>query len=95
MSVNQQIGFMKADLTGLAYIYALPSYKGRKLNSPTLLLWEKLTEVLYGPWIGQRFSFNCGKADTPGSAHFRHLEGTFQAGGEFMEPLSVQYSPQD
>jgi hypothetical protein len=23
MSVNQQIGFMRADLTGLAYIYAL------------------------------------------------------------------------
>jgi hypothetical protein len=90
MSVNQQIGFMRADLTGLAYIYALPSYKGRKLYSPALLLWEKLTEVLYVPGIGQRLSFSCGKADTPGSAHFRHLEGSFLAGGEFME-----YSPQD
>jgi hypothetical protein len=93
MSVNQQIGFMRADLTGLAYIYALPSYKGRKLNSPVLLLWKKLTEVLYVLGIGQRLSFSCGKADTPWSAYFRHLEGSFPARGEFMAPFSVQYSP--
>jgi hypothetical protein len=93
MSVNQHIGFMRADLTGLAYIYALPSYKGRKLNSLALPLWETLTEVLYVPRIGQRLSFSCGKADTPGSTHFRHLKGSFPAGGEFMEPFSVQYSP--
>jgi hypothetical protein len=92
MSVNQQAGFMRADLTGLAYIYVLPSYKGRKLNSPALLLWEELTEVLYVPGIGQRLSFSCGEADTPGSAYFRHLEGSFPARGEFMEPFSVQYS---
>jgi hypothetical protein len=95
MSVNQQIGFMRVDLTVLAYIYALPSYKGRKLNSPVLLLRGKLTKVLYVPGIGQRLSFSCGKADAPGSAHFRYHEGSFPAGGEFMEPFSVQYSPQD
>jgi hypothetical protein len=95
MSVNQPIGFMRADLTGLAYIYALPSYKGRKLNSPALLLWGKLIEVLYVLGIGQRLSFSYGETDTPGSAHFRHLEGSFPARGEFMEPFSVQYSPQD
>jgi hypothetical protein len=33
------------------------------------------------------------KADTPGSAYFRHLEGSFPARGEFVEPFSVQYSP--
>jgi hypothetical protein len=38
---------MRADLTGLTYIYAQPSYKGRKLNSPLLLLWVKLTKMLY------------------------------------------------
>jgi hypothetical protein len=54
MSVNQQTGFMGVDLTRLAYICVLPSYKGRKLNSPALLLWEELTEVLYVPGIGQR-----------------------------------------
>jgi hypothetical protein len=32
MSVGQQTEFMRADLTGLAYIYAQLSYKGRKLN---------------------------------------------------------------
>jgi hypothetical protein len=95
MSVNQQTGFMRANLTGLAYIYAPPSYNGRKPNSPALLLWEELTEVLYVPGIGQRLSFNCGKADTPGSVYFHHLEGSFPAGGEFMEPFSVQYSPKD
>jgi hypothetical protein len=89
MCVNQQTGFMRADLTGLAYIYALPSYKGRKLNSLALLLWEELTEVLYVPEIGQKLSFSCGKADTPWSAYFCHLEGSFPAREEFMEPFSV------
>jgi hypothetical protein len=89
MNVNQQANFMRVDLTGLAYIYALPSYKGRKLNSPVLLLWEELTEVLYVLGIGQRLSFSCGKEDTPGSAYFHHLEGSFPARGEFMDPFSV------
>jgi hypothetical protein len=93
MSVDQQAGFIRADLTGLAYIYVLPSYKGRKLHSPALLLWEELTEVLYVPGIGQRLSFSYGEANTPGSAYFRHLEGSFPARREFMEPFLVQYSP--
>ena len=73
--------------------YAQPSYKGKKLNPPVLLLWIELTEMLYIPGIGKRHSFSCGKADTPGSAYFRHLEGSFPTGGEFVEPFSVQYSP--
>jgi hypothetical protein len=32
MSVGQQTGFTRADLTGLVYIYVLLSYKGKKLN---------------------------------------------------------------
>ena len=92
MSVGQQTGFMRADLTGLTYTYAQPSYKGRKLNPPVLLLWIELTEMLYIPGIGKRHSC-CGKADTPGSAYFRHLEGSFPAGRELVEPFSVQYSP--
>jgi hypothetical protein len=93
MSVNQQTGFIRVDLTGLAYICVLPSYKGRKLHPPVLLLWEELTEVLYVPGIGQGFSFSCGEVDTPESAYFCHLEGSFPARGEFMEPFSIQYSP--
>jgi hypothetical protein len=49
-------------------------------------------EMLYVPGIGKRYSFCCGKADTPGSAYFRHLKGSFPTGGEFVEPFLVQYS---
>jgi hypothetical protein len=95
MGVDQQTELTRAGLTALTYTYAQPSYKGRKLNPPPpiLLLWIELTEMLYIPGIGKRYSFCCGKADTPGSAYFCHLEGSFPTGGEFVEPFSVQYSP--
>jgi hypothetical protein len=93
MGVDQQTGLTRAGLTGLMYTYAQPSYKGRKPNPPVLLLWIELSEMLYIPGIGKRYSFCCGKADTPGSAYFRHLEGSFPTGGEFVEPFLVQYSP--
>jgi hypothetical protein len=93
MSANRQTEPVRAGLPGLAYICVLPSYKGRKLYPPAFLLWEELTEVFYVPGVGQRLSFGCGEADAPGSAHFHHFEGSFPAGGEFMEPFSVQYSP--
>jgi hypothetical protein len=89
MGVDQQTGLMRADLTGLMYTYAQPSYKGRKLNPPSFAFmcrtygdalysmdWE---EVLLLLWQG----------DTPGSAYFCHLEGCFPTRGEFMEPFSV------
>jgi hypothetical protein len=63
--------------------------KEEKTAPPVLLLWEELTEVFYVPEVGQRLSFSCGEADAPGSAYFRHLEGSFLAGGEFMEPFLV------
>jgi hypothetical protein len=66
-----------------------PVTKEGKLNPPVLLLWVELTEMLYVPGIGKRYSFNCGKADTPGSAYFCNLEGSFPTGGEFVEPFSV------
>jgi hypothetical protein len=59
----------------------------------TFSYWIELTEMLYVPGVGKGHSFSCGKADTPGSAYFHHLEGSFPAGGEFEEPFSVQYSP--
>jgi hypothetical protein len=52
-------------------------------------------EMLYILGSGKRYSFCCGKADTPGSTYFRHLEGSFPTRGEFVEPFLVQYSPQD
>ena len=93
MGADQQAGLTRVDLTGLMYKYAQPSYKGRKLNPLVSLLWEELTETLYIPGIGKRHSFSCGEADTPELAYFRHLEGSFPTGGEFVEPFSVQYSP--
>jgi hypothetical protein len=45
MGVDQQTGFMGTDPTGLAYPYALPSYK-RETKSPLrLALWIELTEM--------------------------------------------------
>jgi hypothetical protein len=54
MVVDQQTGLTRAGLTGLKYTYVQPSYKGRKLNPPVLLLWIELTEMLYIPGIGKR-----------------------------------------
>jgi hypothetical protein len=40
MGADQQVGLMRADLTRLAYTYALPSYKREKKIDPSdLLLW--------------------------------------------------------
>jgi hypothetical protein len=89
MGADQQAGLTRADLTGLTYTYAQPSYKRRKLNPSVLLLWIELTEMLYILGIGKRHSFSCGKADTSRSAYFHHLEGSFPTGGEFVEHFSV------
>ena len=43
--------------------------------------------------VGERYSVICGEADAPGAAYFYHLEGSFPAGRELVEPFSVQYSP--
>jgi hypothetical protein len=67
--------------------------KRRNPNPSDLLLWIELMEMLYVPGVGKRHSFSCGKADTPGSAYFDHLEGSFPTGGGFVEPFLVQYSP--
>ena len=47
-------------------------------------------QVLYVPWIGQRHSIFCGKANASGPTYFCNLEGPLPAGGEFVEPRSVQ-----
>jgi hypothetical protein len=47
MGADQQAGLMRADLTGLAYTYALSSYKkGNKFDPSDLLLWIELIEML-------------------------------------------------
>jgi hypothetical protein len=49
--------------------------------------------MLYIPGVGERYSVICGKADASGAAYFYHLEGSFLAGGELVEPFSVQNLP--
>ena len=51
--------------------------------------------MLYIPWVGQRHSIFCGKANAPGPAYLCNLEGPLPAGGELVEPCSVQDPPQD
>jgi hypothetical protein len=83
---------LRADLTGLAHIYALLSYRERD-RTPNSVLREKLTEMLYILGVGKRYSVICGEADAPEAAYFRHLEGSFPAGRELVEPFSVENSP--
>jgi hypothetical protein len=52
MGADQQAGLMRADLTGLAFTYALPSYeKGEEFDPSDLLLWIEFTEMLQ--WTGR------------------------------------------
>jgi hypothetical protein len=69
---------MRADLTGLAYTYAQPSYKREKIQSLRLAPMDRTYRD--APEVRKRCS-SCSKVVTPGSAHFRHLEG-------FRTPLS-------
>src|SRR6185437_8250671 len=62
--------------TALDRTLILPYYKGKHF---LLCLSVKLTQMLYVPRVGQRYSFFCGKANASGSAYFRHLEGTLLA----------------
>jgi len=87
----QRPGLRGQTPTALDCTLILSYYKG-KVHF-LLCLSVKLTQVLYVPQVGQRHSFFCGKADASGLAYFCHLEGTLLAGGEFVEPYSVQDSP--
>ena len=51
--------------------------------------------MLYVPWVGQRHSIFCGEANASGPAYLCDLEGPLPAGGEFVEPRSVQDPSQD
>jgi hypothetical protein len=62
---------------------------GKETEPPILFLREKLMEMLYIPGVGKRYFVICGEADAPGAAYFRHLEGSFLAGREPVEPFSV------
>jgi hypothetical protein len=72
---------MRADLTGLAYTYAQPSYKkGEKLDPSDLLLWIELTEMFQGLGRG-----------TPAVARWlppgRHISVTLKGSSQLGERL--------
>src|SRR6185295_16958913 len=60
-----------------------------------LCLGVELTQKLYVPWVGQRHSIFCGEANASGPAYLCNLEGPLPAGGEFVEPRSVQDPSED
>jgi hypothetical protein len=64
--------------------------KGRKTQPLRLAPMDRTYRD--APEVRKRCS-SCSKVVTPGSAHFRHLEGFLLAGGAFTEPFLVQYSP--
>jgi hypothetical protein len=67
-------------------------YKGKNFLSAKPLR-IKLTEVLNVPRVGMLHALLGSYANRSGSAYFCHLERTLLAGGELVEPFSVQDSP--
>jgi hypothetical protein len=65
--------------------------KGRKTQPLRLAPMDRTYKDALG--VRKRYSFSCSEVVTLGLAYFRRLEGSFPAGGEFVEPFSVQYSP--
>ena len=87
----QRPGLRGRTPTALDRTLILSYYKGK--FHFLFCLSVKLTQMLYVPWVGQRHSIFCGKANASGPAYFCNLEGTLPAGGEFVEPCSVQDLP--
>ena len=87
---RQRPGLRGRTPTALDRTLILSYYKG-KIHF-LLCLTVKLAQMLYAPRVGQRHSF-CGKANASGPAYFYNLERTLPAGGEFVEPCSVQDPP--
>jgi hypothetical protein len=84
MGADQQAGLMRTDLTGLAYMYVLSSYKRETNSAPRLAPMDRTYRD--APEVRKRYSFNHSKIVTPGSAYSHHLEGSFPAGGELRSP---------
>jgi hypothetical protein len=84
MGADQQAGLMRADLTGLAYMYRYLVTKGRKIRPLGLAPMDRTyRDALV---VRKRYSFSRSKIVTPGSAYSHHLEGSFLAGGALWSP---------
>ena len=89
-----EVGFTRAGpqpLWAARQLYLITKEKFISL----LCLGVKLTQMLYVPWVGQRHSIFCGKANASGPAYLCNLEGPLPAGGKFVEPRSVQDPSED
>jgi hypothetical protein len=84
MGADQQAGLMRADLIGLAYTYALPSYKREKIRPLRFAPMDRTYRD--APVVKKRYSFSHSKIVTPGSAYSCHLEGSFLARGALRSP---------
>jgi hypothetical protein len=65
------------------------------MNSLTVALRIKLTEVLYVPWAWHWFSLLRCQVDASRSAHLGYPVGTFPAGGKFVRALPAKHLPED
>jgi hypothetical protein len=84
MGADQQVGLMRADLTGLVYTYEVPSYKRRKIRPLRLAPMDRTYRD--ASVAGKKYSLSHSKVVTPGSTYSCHLEGSFPAGGELWSP---------
>ena len=66
----------------------------RKNSFPALSKRKTYADALCS-WVGQRHSIFCGKVNASGPAYLCNLEGPLPAGGEFVEPRSVQDPSED
>ena len=81
MSVGQQTGFMRADLTGLAYIYALPSYKGRNPGPQVCFYGKNLWRCSMFQGLGRGSPSVVARRTYPG----RHISVTLKGPSQLGE----------
>jgi hypothetical protein len=86
MSVGQQTRFMRVDLTGLAYIYALPSHKERKLNPQLCFYGKNLRRCSMFQGLGRGTLSVVARRTHPGWHISVTLKGPSQLGESLWSP---------
>ena len=88
---RQRLGLRGRTPTALGRTLILSYYKG-KILFPALSKCKTYTDALCSMgWVAAPLLL-C-KANASGPAYFCNLEGTLLAGGEFVEPCSIQDPP--
>jgi hypothetical protein len=86
MSVGQQTGFMRADLTGLAHIYVQLSYKRKKLNPQACFYGKNLQRCSMFQGLGRGSPSVVARRTHPGRHIFVTLKGPSQLGESLWSP---------